>query len=231
MRSIRRPSSGRPGARAATGGPAWLVVLKRVVLILATAVLASTGQATGATGRPADLEPILAASGRSAAAGTGAGALPGGTAPVVGVPPLATSPRNPWSWPLSPTPAVVRPFDPPKQTWSAGHRGVDLAAVLGQAVLSPAAGVVTFDGVIVGRGVLVVTHPGGLRSTFEPVAQGLPVGTMVLQGAPVAVVAPNPGHCAPSSCLHWGVLRGETYLDPLAFVGPRRVILLPLEPP
>ncbi len=126
---------------------------------------------------------------------------------------------------------MVRPFDPPEQTWSAGHRGVDLAAVRGQAVLSPESGVVTFDGVIAGRGVIVVTHPGGLRSTFEPVEQGLPVGTTVVQGAPVAIVAPNPGHCAPSSCLHWGVLLGETYLDPLAFVGRRRVTLLPLQPP
>ena len=47
----------------------------------------------------------------------------------------------------------------------------------------------------------------------------------------MATVAATPGHCAPATCLHWGVLRGETYLDPLVLVGAVRVMLLPLRPP
>ena len=36
-------------------------------------------------------------------------------------------------------------------------------------------------------------------------------------------------HCAPAACLHWGLIRGETYLDPLTLVGavPQPVRLYP----
>jgi murein DD-endopeptidase MepM/ murein hydrolase activator NlpD len=115
--------------------------------------------------------------------------------------------------------------------WGSGHRGVDLGATVGQEVLAPTDGVVTFRGVVVDRGVLVIETAGGLRTTFEPVDSSLPVGTAVAQGEAVATVAATAGHCAPVTCLHWGVLREETYLDPLALVGAVRVILLPLRPP
>jgi murein DD-endopeptidase MepM/ murein hydrolase activator NlpD len=133
-----------------------------------------------------------------------------------------------WGWPLAPAPAVVQRFLPPPHPWSAGHRGVDLAAVIGQQVRSPDAGVVTFGGLVAGRGVVVVTHAGGLRSTFEPVEQALPAGTPVTRDQPVGTVTASPGHCAPATCLHWGVLRGDVYLDPVGLVGLQRVVLLPL---
>jgi len=98
-------------------------------------------------------------------------------------------------------------------------------------VLAPTDGVVTFRGVVVDRAVLVIQTAGGLRTTFEPVDSSLTVGTAVSQGQAVATVAATPGHCAPATCLHWGVLRDETYLDPLVLVGAVRVILLPLRPP
>jgi murein DD-endopeptidase MepM/ murein hydrolase activator NlpD len=115
--------------------------------------------------------------------------------------------------------------------WGSGHRGVDLGADVSQEVLAPTDGVVTFRGVVVDRGVLVIETAGGLRTTFEPVDSSLTVGTAVSQGQAVATVAATPGHCAPATCLHWGVLRVETYLDPLVLVGAVRVILLPLRPP
>ena len=115
--------------------------------------------------------------------------------------------------------------------WGSGHRGVDLGAAAGQEMLAPTAGVVTFRSVVVGRGVLVIETVGGLRTTFEPVDSSLAVGIAVAQGQAVATVATTPGHCAPATCLHWGVLRGDSYLDPLALVGAARVVLLPLRPP
>ncbi len=115
--------------------------------------------------------------------------------------------------------------------WASGHRGVDLGASAGEEVRAPAAGVVTFRGVVVDRGVLVLATADGLRTTFEPVDSPLAVGDTVSQGQVVATVAATPGHCAPATCLHWGVLRGDTYLDPLLFVGAVRVVLLPLRPP
>lgn len=95
-------------------------------------------------------------------------------------------------------------------------------------MLAPTDGVVTFVGVVAGRGVLVVEHAGGLRSTFEPVDAVLPFGAVVRGGDPLATVATAAGHCAPTTCLHWGVLRESAYLDPLAFLGVQRVVLLPV---
>lgn len=136
-----------------------------------------------------------------------------------------------WTWPLHPRPVVLAGFDPPEVAWGSGHRGVDLAASPGQDVLAPVAGTVTFSGVVVDRGVVVVTTASGLRTTFEPVEGALPTGTAVAAGQVVGRLTGGPGHCAPAACLHWGVLRGETYLDPLALLGVRRVVLLPLAPP
>ena len=164
------------------------------------------------------------------ASATGASALPSVTgdsaSPADLVVPRTAASR--WAWPLDPQPAVERRFDPPDQPWLPGHRGVDLAAGAGQSVLAPASGRVTYSGTLAGRGVVVVAHEGGLRSTFEPVEGDVAVGTAVARGAVVGVVTPTAGHCAPRVCLHWGVLRGRTYLDPLGFVGRARIILLPL---
>jgi murein DD-endopeptidase MepM/ murein hydrolase activator NlpD len=140
-------------------------------------------------------------------------------------------PRGRWAWPLLPRPTVLAGFDPPDVRWGSGHRGVDLGATIGQPVLAPTDGVVAFRGVVVDRPVLVVTTGDGLRTTFEPVDSELSVGTVVTRGQTIGTVAATPGHCAPATCLHWGVLSGDTYLDPLALVGAVRVILLPLHPP
>lgn len=138
------------------------------------------------------------------------------------------APDRGWAWPLGPPHAVLRRFEPPAQRWGAGHRGVDLGAGPGTVVAAPTDGVVTFVGVIAGRGVLVVSHAGGLRSTFEPVAPLVEVGNRIRRGQPVALLDLSlTGHCGPVSCLHWGVIRDESYLDPLAFVRAR-VALLPL---
>ena len=140
--------------------------------------------------------------------------------------------RGRWGWPLQPVPAVARPFEAPPSPWAAGHRGVDLRASPGQPVLAAAAGVVTFSGVVVDRGVLVVTHPGGLRTSYEPVQALVPVGERVSAGQRVALLGPEPGHCAPGTCLHWGLRHGDTYLDPLTML--RRAdppVLLPLGHP
>lgn len=164
------------------------------------------------------------------AASLAAGELSRGTGTAPGVRVVSPPASNPdgWVWPLVPEPSVEHRFDPPDQRWLPGHRGVDLAAGVGQVVRAPAAGEVTFAGLLAGRGVVVVAHRGGLRSTLEPVAAALPVGTTVESGAPIGVVTDEVGHCTPGTCLHWGVLRGRTYLDPLSFIGRRPIILLPL---
>ncbi|WP_020644471.1 M23 family metallopeptidase [Amycolatopsis balhimycina] len=138
-------------------------------------------------------------------------------APWTGGARAAPQPRL--SWPLSPVPVVMKYFDAPETPYGAGHRGVDLAAVPGQEVLAADAGVVVFAGVVAGRPVISVDHDGGLRTTYEPVAPQVGVGAQVYRGQVLGtVLAGHPG-CLVAACLHWGVRRGEEYVDPLALTG------------
>jgi murein DD-endopeptidase MepM/ murein hydrolase activator NlpD len=129
-------------------------------------------------------------------------------------------------WPLSPEPDVLSGFAPPASRWGAGHRGVDLAGSVGQVVRTAQAGTVSFAGRIAGRGVVVIDH-GGTRTTYEPVASSVAVGDRVAAGARIGRLELLGSHCLPRACLHWGLLRGETYLDPLTLVGAGPVRLLP----
>jgi murein DD-endopeptidase MepM/ murein hydrolase activator NlpD len=87
---------------------------------------------------------------------------------------------------------------------------------------------VSFSGVVAGRGIVVVTHAGGLRTTYEPVARRVGAGTPVEAGDVLGTLAPWSSHCTPRACLHWGLRRGEIYLDPLALVDRGPPVLLPL---
>jgi murein DD-endopeptidase MepM/ murein hydrolase activator NlpD len=133
-----------------------------------------------------------------------------------------------FGWPVAP-PQVVRRFDPPAQPWLAGHRGVDLAASPAAPVRSAGAGTVVFAGVIAGRGVVSVAHPGGLRSTYEPVTSTLQVGDTVARGQILGTLAAGHPGCPVAACLHWGLRRGTDYLDPLALLGLGPVRLLPMD--
>jgi murein DD-endopeptidase MepM/ murein hydrolase activator NlpD len=124
-----------------------------------------------------------------------------------------------FAWPLAKPVEIVRAFDLPDQPWLAGHRGVDLRAAPGAEVLAPATGTISFNGWIVDRHVLVIKH-GELASTLEPVLSDLAVGVSVGRGATVGAVASGEAwHC--QNCLHWGVRRGDQYLDPTLLADPR----------
>jgi murein DD-endopeptidase MepM/ murein hydrolase activator NlpD len=128
-------------------------------------------------------------------------------------------------WPLDPH-RVVAGFDPPRTPWDAAHRGVDLAGVPGEPVRSALAGTITFAGVIAGRGVVVVSH-GAFRTTYEPVAARVSAGGPITRGGVLGVLEVAGTHCPPRACLHWGLIEGEQYLDPLQLVGAAEVRLLP----
>jgi murein DD-endopeptidase MepM/ murein hydrolase activator NlpD len=159
------------------------------------------------------------------------------TAPAPSPPPsgaLGTSPRlTPGSstsvWPLSPRPAVVAGFDPPASAYGSGHRGVDLAGAPRQPVRAAAAGRVTYAGSLAGRGVVVVSH-GPTRTTYEPVRATVRVGDRVDAGTVLGRLQASGSHCSPVACLHWGLIEGSTYLDPLTLVDAGPVRLLPLLP-
>ena len=130
-------------------------------------------------------------------------------------------------------PRVIHPFEKPVQRWSAGHRGVDLAV---------------FSGTVVNRKVLVIAHPDGRRSTFEPMDEALPVGTEVTAGDAVGTVAApesagengeRPYRRCSAPCLYWGVRQGGArgdgsgreaeYVNPMSLLGSQDPsILLPV---
>ena len=179
---------------------------------------------------PTRLDSRTTARAPDAMAATRAGAAQVATGPT-----SAALPRSPpalrgrWAWPLAPRPTVARPFVRPATAYGTGHRGIDLAASMGQGVLAVEAGTVTHVGSIAGRGTVTVLHSSGIRSTYEPVDTTLSTGSLVARGAPLGRLTGSGSHCAPAVCLHLGALRGEVYLDPVVFlVGGQRVRLLPL---
>ena len=132
-----------------------------------------------------------------------------------------------WDWPLKPVSLSVG-FDRPAQNWLPGHRGVDLVGRRGDQVLAAGNGVVTFAGLVAGKGVVVIKH-GKLRTTYEPVAASVIVGSRVRVGDVIGALSAGESHCSSQttvSCLHWGLLQGEKYLNPLSLV-QKRVRLLP----
>lgn len=144
-------------------------------------------------------------------------------------------------------PRVIRPFENPAQRWSAGHRGVDLAVpVNDRRVYAPAPGKVVFSGTVVNRKVLVIAHPDGRRSTFEPMDEALPVGTTVAAGDVIGTIAgaadgnsERPYRRCSTLCLYWGVRQGGArgdgsgktaeYINPMSLLGSKKPsILLPV---
>ena len=129
--------------------------------------------------------------------------------------------------PLAGRLVVLQPFDPPMTPYGPGHLGVDLRAEQGDVVRAGGAGEVRFAGAVAGRGVIVLTHPDGVRTEYEPVRSSVRVGTHVAAGQPIGVLRGHHRGCA-GGCLHWGARRGETYVDPLRLLAPLGpVVLLP----
>ncbi|HEX4018842.1 MAG TPA: M23 family metallopeptidase [Frankiaceae bacterium] len=129
-----------------------------------------------------------------------------------------------WQPPLVPM-TVTRHFEPPPTPYAAGHRGVDLAGVPGETVVAAGAGEVSYAGLLAGRGVVVVVH-GALRTTYEPVQATVKRGARVAKGEPLGTLQTGHAGCPVAACLHWGLLRGNAYLDPLSLLGGQRIRLL-----
>jgi murein DD-endopeptidase MepM/ murein hydrolase activator NlpD len=145
-------------------------------------------------------------------------------------PAVADDPRL--DWPLRPRPAVVRAYDAPSPDWNRGHRGVDLAGVPGQPVYAAGAATVVFAGLLAGRPVVALAHPGGLHTSYEPVRAAVRVGQRVGAGSVIGeLVAGHPG-CVAAACLHWGAMWGPAaradYVDPLGLLASTPIRLKPL---
>jgi murein DD-endopeptidase MepM/ murein hydrolase activator NlpD len=132
-----------------------------------------------------------------------------------------------WSWPVPPPIRVLEPFRAPATPYSAGHRGVDLAAVPGADVVAAAAGVVQFAGWVGDRFLVAIDHGDGVISSIEPVEPSVAAGTRVGRGMPIGRVSAG-GHCAPG-CAHFGVRIDGVYVSPFVLLGGLpRAVLLPL---
>ena len=145
---------------------------------------------------------------------------------------LATTarPAARWRWPLRVRAPVLRGFAAPASAWGPGHRGLDLAAGTGAAVLAVEAGRVTHAGAIAGRGTVSVGHPDGLVSTYEPVHAIVGVGDAVAVGDVLGILEPGAAasHCGERVCLHLGARRGSGYVDPWPLLARGRLALLPV---
>ena len=149
---------------------------------------------------------------------------------LVAAPAQAHWPRL--SWPLHPEPAVLRAFDAPEPNWLRGHRGVDLAGRVDQPVYAAGPARVVFAGMLANRPVISLAHPGGLRTSYEPVRPVVRVGQLVDQVGPIGTLQPGHPGCAAPACLHWGAMWGPAsaadYLDPLGLLAQARLRLKPL---
>ncbi|WFE38928.1 peptidoglycan DD-metalloendopeptidase family protein [Micromonospora sp. WMMD998] len=223
-------------------GPALLLLLLLVPGLPAEPVASPAGPALSAG--PASSPPAVPASSASSLPAVPASAVgappsaapvpsaalppPAGPVPSAALPPATNAAR--FRWPLPGPPRLARRFDPPPEPWLPGHRGVDLAAEPGAAVHAAGGGTVLFAGPVAGRPVVTVGHGDGLRTTYEPVRSRLAAGDRIDAGTPVGdLLTGHPG-CPVVACLHWGLRRGDDYLDPLSLLGLGRARLLPLDP-
>lgn len=136
-------------------------------------------------------------------------------------------------WPLRPPPTVVREFDAPSPNWHPGHRGVDLAGAAGQPVYAAGAATVVFAGLLAGRPVVSLSHPGGLHTSYEPVRAAVRAGQQVSSQTVIGeLLAGHPG-CRAAACLHWGAMwgpaSGAAYVDPLGLLKSTPIRLKPLD--
>jgi murein DD-endopeptidase MepM/ murein hydrolase activator NlpD len=153
-----------------------------------------------------------------------------GTASGSPLPAPAPATGERFAWPLAPPHPVLRPFQPPSTPYGPGHRGVDLGGYLNEPVLAADRGLVLYAGPLADRTLVSIEHPGGLRTTYEPVLPSVRVGEEVRRGQVIGTLqAGHPGcpATAPVVCLHWGAHRQRTYLDPLRLLESGRISLLP----
>ena len=156
-----------------------------------------------------------------------------GWALVAAVPAAAEDGRL--DWPLRPPPAIARGFDAPTPDWHPGHRGVDLAGAPGQPVYATGSATVVFAGLLAGRPVVSLAHPGGLHTSYEPVRAGVRAGQAVTAGTVIGELMAGHAGCPTAACLHWGAMwgpaSGADYVDPLGLLKSTDVRLKPLQRP
>src|SRR5213080_2748554 len=140
-----------------------------------------------------------------------------------------------WTWPADGP--VVEKFKLGDDPYAAGqHRGIDIGAPAGTAVLAPASGIVSFAGAVPvsGRTLTIQTHDGYSVTLTHLGSTGAERGDTVGEGSAIATIGPNgtPEHDVPY--VHLGIRRSEDangYVDPLLFLPARPLAPPPAAPP
>lgn len=136
--------------------------------------------------------------------------------------------------------AVVRGFDTRAGPFGPGHRGIDIAASVGELVRSPTAGRVVFAGRVAGTNWVSLLVAPGVLVTLGPLLDAATTADRVRLRTPVGRV--GPGHAPPpvgragsgreGATLHLSVRVDGVYVDPLAYLVDRpRPRLAPLLAP
>src|SRR4051794_16823449 len=109
-----------------------------------------------------------------------------------------------------------------------GHLGVHFRVPPGTEVRAAGGGIVTFAGRVAGSLDVVVLHRGGLRTTYAFLATAVVrPGDAVVRGQVLGTTGGRgPGHNG--SVLHFGLRRGDDYLDPMSLFSPTVVHLAPV---
>lgn len=138
---------------------------------------------------------------------------------LVAVVPTRAGAAVPWFLPVHGP--VVRAFVAPVTPYGPGHFGVHFAVRPGTTVRAAGAGVVSFAGTVDGVLYVVVRHPGDLRTTYGFLAAtSLHNGDRVTRGETLGTTR--------GPILHFGLRRGDEYLDPMQLFERPHVELAPL---
>jgi Peptidase family M23 len=143
---------------------------------------------------------------------------------------VGVQPALAWTWPVDGP--VLRTFNVVANPYAGGqHRGIDVGAPVGTAVLAPAAGKVSFAGPVAASGPTVTIQTAdGLSVTLLQLGTiGVSKGADVSEGAAIGTVGSSRDAEISQSHVHLGIRRTSDpngYLDPLAFLPAR-----PASPP
>jgi murein DD-endopeptidase MepM/ murein hydrolase activator NlpD len=120
---------------------------------------------------------------------------------------LAAAPAaHAWIWPVEGT--VLRPFSLGPSPYEAGqHRGVDIGAAVGDTVLAPVAGTISFVGSIPGGGhaVTIQTPDGYAVTLLQLGSTSVLRGSVVSEGTAVGVVGESADAVTSAPHVHLGV--------------------------
>lgn len=138
-----------------------------------------------------------------------------------------------WSAPLSEW-SVIAPYG--AECPSGTHRGVDLAAEAGAAVVAPSSGSVAFAGRVPADGggtcgAVTIDTPDGLRISLMPLDEvSVTAGSGIVVGDALGTLAATGDASSAEPHLHLGLRRGDAYLDPTALLPATPVAAPPVAP-